>query len=274
MLYFQYILTICLFLCVCNSKKTKYQKKPTTTEVPSESTAGYDYGVVSTNAATDGWMPFSYSYTADVGSYGDTGMISASQSGNSDGVVTGSYSLEVSNGQMRQVVYKADKTGFYATVKTNEQGTANEDPANIHIISSYEQNSEAPSTAGDDSGTEATDEAVSTEQDDYETTEASEVTTEATCECKKPPPPPKKKPPPPPPPPKKCNCYKKKATTTKKPKKMTTKASYKKPKPKTTTKAPYKKKTTKPATTKKYLKTKKPKTTTKKPKPGQQQEYY
>ncbi|RWS03405.1 cuticle protein 10.9-like protein, partial [Dinothrombium tinctorium] len=80
-------------------------------------------------------MPYAYSYEAKVGQNND-GKISASESSNKKGFVTGAYSLQDSDGRMREVVYKADDTGFYATVKTNEQGTANQDPADVHIISS------------------------------------------------------------------------------------------------------------------------------------------
>ncbi|GFR01770.1 uncharacterized protein TNCT_518441 [Trichonephila clavata] len=54
----------------------------------------------------------------------------------SDGhAVQGSYGFTDARGIHRQVNYVADKAGFRAQVKTNEPGTANQDPAAVHIIS-------------------------------------------------------------------------------------------------------------------------------------------
>ncbi|GFQ64217.1 uncharacterized protein TNCT_472391 [Trichonephila clavata] len=50
--------------------------------------------------------------------------------------VHGSYGFTDNRGIHRQVNYVADKAGFRAQVKTNEPGTANQDPAAVHIISS------------------------------------------------------------------------------------------------------------------------------------------
>jgi len=46
------------------------------------------------------------------------------------------YSLNDPDGRMRIVMYKADATGFHATVKTNEPGTAPENPADVVMMSS------------------------------------------------------------------------------------------------------------------------------------------
>ncbi|KAI1289709.1 Exostosin-1 [Halotydeus destructor] len=80
--------------------------------------------------------PYSYSYTAKVGHYED-GLIAAEESGDGNGSVKGSYSLMDPDGRMRMVSYVADAMGYRATVKTNEPGTANEDPANVDMQSTY-----------------------------------------------------------------------------------------------------------------------------------------
>ncbi|GFX94914.1 uncharacterized protein TNCV_2379871 [Trichonephila clavipes] len=49
--------------------------------------------------------------------------------------VQGSYGFTDDRGIQRQVTYVADKSGFRAQVKTNEPGTANQNPAAVHIIS-------------------------------------------------------------------------------------------------------------------------------------------
>ncbi|XP_054710384.1 elastin-like [Uloborus diversus] len=50
--------------------------------------------------------------------------------------VKGSYGFSDARGVHRQVDYAADHAGFRAQVKTNEPGTANQDPAAVKIISS------------------------------------------------------------------------------------------------------------------------------------------
>ncbi|XP_071034205.1 cuticle protein 14-like [Parasteatoda tepidariorum] len=52
------------------------------------------------------------------------------------GHVTGSYGFTDDRGIHRQVNYVADHGGFRAQVKTNEPGTANQNPAAVHIHSS------------------------------------------------------------------------------------------------------------------------------------------
>ncbi|CAL1280748.1 unnamed protein product [Larinioides sclopetarius] len=49
--------------------------------------------------------------------------------------VKGSYGFTDARGIHRQVNYIADHAGFRAQVKTNEPGTANQNPAAVHIIS-------------------------------------------------------------------------------------------------------------------------------------------
>ncbi|XP_035229380.1 uncharacterized PPE family protein PPE24-like, partial [Stegodyphus dumicola] len=57
------------------------------------------------------------------------------EAGNGAGVVTGSYGFTDANGIQRQVNYIADAAGFRAQVKTNEPGTANQNPADVEVIS-------------------------------------------------------------------------------------------------------------------------------------------
>ncbi|GIY71356.1 uncharacterized protein CDAR_279551 [Caerostris darwini] len=57
------------------------------------------------------------------------------ESGSGAGAVAGSYGFTDNKGIARQVSYVADKAGFRAQVKTNEPGTANQNPAAVHIIS-------------------------------------------------------------------------------------------------------------------------------------------
>ncbi|XP_035219369.1 adult-specific rigid cuticular protein 15.5-like [Stegodyphus dumicola] len=49
--------------------------------------------------------------------------------------VKGSYGFTDARGIHRQVNYVADHAGFRAQVKTNEPGTANQNPAAVHVIS-------------------------------------------------------------------------------------------------------------------------------------------
>ncbi|GFX58514.1 cuticle protein 16.8 [Trichonephila clavipes] len=60
------------------------------------------------------------------------------EAGNGVGGVVGSYGFTDARGIARRVNYIADHAGFRAQVNTNEQGTANQDPAAVQI------NSEAP----------------------------------------------------------------------------------------------------------------------------------
>ncbi|GIY33923.1 hypothetical protein CDAR_571161 [Caerostris darwini] len=55
--------------------------------------------------------------------------------GDGHGHVQGSYGFTDHSGIHREVHYVADKQGFRATVKTNEPGTANQDPAHVKLHS-------------------------------------------------------------------------------------------------------------------------------------------
>ncbi|CAL1284982.1 unnamed protein product [Larinioides sclopetarius] len=57
------------------------------------------------------------------------------ETGNGHGAVVGSYGFTDATGIARQVNYVADHAGFRAQVNTNEQGTANQNPAAVHVIS-------------------------------------------------------------------------------------------------------------------------------------------
>ncbi|GFU26831.1 cuticle protein 16.8 [Trichonephila clavipes] len=56
--------------------------------------------------------------------------------GDGHGHVQGSYGFTDHRGVHREVHYVADHQGFRATVKTNEPGTANQDPAHVKLHSS------------------------------------------------------------------------------------------------------------------------------------------
>ncbi|XP_076353277.1 cuticle protein 10.9-like [Tachypleus tridentatus] len=64
----------------------------------------------------------------------DGNTISRSESGNANGVVTGSYGYKNAEGVYRQVEYVADASGFHPKIKTNEQGTATSAPADVEIV--------------------------------------------------------------------------------------------------------------------------------------------
>ncbi|GFQ80692.1 cuticle protein 16.8 [Trichonephila clavata] len=57
------------------------------------------------------------------------------EAGNGAGGVVGSYGFTDARGIARRVNYVADHAGFRAQVKTNEPGTANQNPAAVQIIS-------------------------------------------------------------------------------------------------------------------------------------------
>ncbi|GFY68631.1 cuticle protein 16.8 [Trichonephila inaurata madagascariensis] len=57
------------------------------------------------------------------------------ESGNGGHAVQGSYGFTDARGIRREVHYVADHGGFRAQVKTNEPGTANQNPAAVHLIS-------------------------------------------------------------------------------------------------------------------------------------------
>ncbi|OQR78806.1 pupal cuticle protein Edg-84A-like [Tropilaelaps mercedesae] len=76
-------------------------------------------------------MPYSFEYSASdpEGSH--------SHSSTSDGkTVTGEYSINLADGRMRTVKYRADENGYRAEIMTNELGTESKNPADVTIESS------------------------------------------------------------------------------------------------------------------------------------------
>ncbi|GIY71344.1 uncharacterized protein CDAR_279441 [Caerostris darwini] len=72
------------------------------------------------------------------------------ESGNGAGAVVGSYGFTDNKGIGRQVNYVADKAGFRAQVKTNEPGTANQNPAAVQVISNAPYSKGAAESYGDE----------------------------------------------------------------------------------------------------------------------------
>ncbi|GFT72954.1 uncharacterized protein NPIL_306221 [Nephila pilipes] len=68
------------------------------------------------------------------------------ESGDGGHAVRGSYGFTDARGIRREVHYVADHGGFRAQVKTNEPGTANQNPAAVHLVS------DAPYAHGHDGG--------------------------------------------------------------------------------------------------------------------------
>ncbi|UYV78840.1 hypothetical protein LAZ67_16002953 [Cordylochernes scorpioides] len=64
------------------------------------------------------------------------GQMSRQEVADGSGRVTGSYTLQDEDGRRRTVEYVADENGFRATVRTNEQGTKSESPADVVLESS------------------------------------------------------------------------------------------------------------------------------------------
>ncbi|GIY17464.1 uncharacterized protein CEXT_37721 [Caerostris extrusa] len=56
------------------------------------------------------------------------------------GGVKGSYGYIDAKGVYRKVDYVADKDGFRAKIKTNEPGTANQDPADVKVHKNKKDN--------------------------------------------------------------------------------------------------------------------------------------
>jgi len=80
------------------------------------------------------YSPQPYKFGYDVkDSHGST--LNQKEEGDSHGNKKGSYGYTDGHGIYRQVDYVADKHGFRATIKTNEPGTSDEDPADVHIDS-------------------------------------------------------------------------------------------------------------------------------------------
>jgi len=77
--------------------------------------------------------PYSFGYDVNDG-YG--GGLNQQETGDAYGNKKGSYGYKDAYGIYRQVDYVADDYGFRATIKTNEPGTANQDPASVKLVSS------------------------------------------------------------------------------------------------------------------------------------------
>lgn len=75
--------------------------------------------------------PYQFSYSSP--SIG--GESSHQESGDGSGRVQGSYSVVNEDGSTRVVEYVADEYGFRPTIRTNEPGTANLNPADVNIES-------------------------------------------------------------------------------------------------------------------------------------------
>ncbi|XP_054163368.1 larval cuticle protein A3A-like [Oppia nitens] len=77
-------------------------------------------------------QPYTYGFSS-TDEYGT--QQSRQEQADGSGSVTGSYSLVDPDGRQRVVEYVADGAGFRATVRTNEPGTANANPADVEIQS-------------------------------------------------------------------------------------------------------------------------------------------
>jgi hypothetical protein len=81
------------------------------------------------------YPPQPYKFGYDVKDhYGST--LQQKEEGDAHGNKRGSYGYTDGHGIYRQVDYVADKNGFRASIKTNEPGTDNQDPADVNIHSS------------------------------------------------------------------------------------------------------------------------------------------
>ncbi|KAG8201754.1 hypothetical protein JTE90_012813 [Oedothorax gibbosus] len=75
--------------------------------------------------------PYKFGYNAPAIGGGSSRL----ESSDGHGRVTGQYTVSDADGRLRVVDYYADHTGFHADVKTNEPGTANQNPANVNVKS-------------------------------------------------------------------------------------------------------------------------------------------
>ncbi|GFY53205.1 adult-specific rigid cuticular protein 15.5 [Trichonephila inaurata madagascariensis] len=78
-------------------------------------------------------IPYAFNYAAATE---DGGNSARQESGDGAGRVSGSYSVNDIEGHARTVEYVADEGGFRATIRTNEPGTANINPADVTMDSS------------------------------------------------------------------------------------------------------------------------------------------
>lgn len=72
-------------------------------------------------------IPYSFKYLAE----GEDGTSSHEETSDASGRKVGAYSFTDIEGNSRRVEYTADDDGFNAVVRTNEPGTANQNPANV-----------------------------------------------------------------------------------------------------------------------------------------------
>ncbi|PRD32494.1 UNVERIFIED_CONTAM: Cuticle protein 10.9 [Trichonephila clavipes] len=93
-------------------------------------------------------VPTPYDFGYDIA--GDYGEFKQNRKESSDGKgnVQGSYGYTDAHGIYRQVDYVADAYGFRANVKTNEPGTDNQNPADVHIQANPVQYAPAPHYGG------------------------------------------------------------------------------------------------------------------------------
>jgi hypothetical protein len=95
---------------------------------------GYGHGGDNGHGYEQHYAPQPYKFGYDVKDhYGST--LQQKEEGDAHGNKRGSYGYTDGHGIYRQVDYVADKNGFRATIKTNEPGTSDEDPADVHIES-------------------------------------------------------------------------------------------------------------------------------------------
>ncbi|GIY22372.1 hypothetical protein CEXT_556081 [Caerostris extrusa] len=80
-------------------------------------------------------IPYSFSYNAPTE---DGGNSAREETGDGNGRVQGSYTVQGEGGFGRVVNYVADENGFRASIQTNEPGTANQNPADVVIESTAE----------------------------------------------------------------------------------------------------------------------------------------
>ncbi|KFM66188.1 Cuticle protein 10.9, partial [Stegodyphus mimosarum] len=90
---------------------------------PSSSATGYDENHKP--------MPYEFSYKVNDEEHGAEHYRQEKMDDN--GYLTGSYGYKDAHGIYRHVDYQASKDGFKANVRTNEPGTDNEDPADVHF---------------------------------------------------------------------------------------------------------------------------------------------
>jgi len=85
--------------------------------------------------------PYSFNYMSNTE---DGGSSSHQEEGDGNGRVSGSYSVTDLEGHNRVVEYVADEGGYRATVRTNEPGTANINPADVIMESSAPEAGASP----------------------------------------------------------------------------------------------------------------------------------